>query len=234
VPERGTGIHGREQCRGAIGVANSCRCSIMHGIIGLGNPGPEYGETRHNVGFRVVDLLAERHGIRLRRRRLRSEVGQGEIASQRVLLEKPQTFMNNSGEAAAQVVSYFDLQPQDLLIIYDDLDLELGTLRLRRGGSAGTHKGMRSVVAHLDTDEIPRLRLGIGPLPAEADAVEFVLSAFRGAEIATVEEMLTRAAEAVEYYLTEGIEAAMNKFNPSPDSLPPQEGDAHTSENSAV
>jgi len=217
----------------------------MHCIIGLGNPGPEYAETRHNVGFRVIDLLAARHGIRLRRRRslaaiafgggrLRSEVGPGEIASQRVLLVEPQTFMNNSGEAAAQVVSYFDLQPQDLLIIYDDLDLELGTLRLRRGGSAGTHKGMRSVVAHLDTDEIPRLRLGIGPLPAEADAVEFVLSAFRGAEIATIEEMLTRAAEAVEYFLTEGIEAAMNKFNPSPDSLPPQEGDARTSENSAV
>ena len=206
----------------------------MHCLIGLGNPGPEYAETRHNVGFRVIDLLAERHSIRLRRRRLRSEVGEGKIASQRVLLVEPQTFMNNSGEAAAQVVSYFDLQPQDLLIIYDDLDLELGTLRLRRGGSAGTHKGMRSIVEHLDTEKIPRLRLGIGPLPAQADAVEFVLSAFGGAEIATIEEMLTRAAEAVEYFLTEGIEAAMNKFNTPPNLLPPQEGDARTSENSAV
>lgn len=185
----------------------------MHCIIGLGNPGPDYAETRHNVGFHVIDILAERHGIRLRRRRLRSEVGQGEIAGRKVLLVKPQTFMNNSGEAAVKVCAYFDLQPQDLLIIYDDLDLPLGILRLRRAGRAGSHKGMRSVVEHLDTEEIPRLRLGIGPLPPEADAVEFVLSPFPVVEVAVVEQMLARAAEAVEYFLRAGLEAAMNKFN---------------------
>ena len=202
----------------------------MHCIIGLGNPGPDYAETRHNVGFRVIDLLAEYHGIRLRRRRplaalafgggLRSEVGQGGIAGRKVLLVKPQTFMNNSGEAAVKVCAHFDLQPQDLLIIYDDLDLPLGTLRLRRTGSAGTHKGMRSVVEHLDTEEIPRLRLGIGLLPPEADAVEFVLSPFPVVEVAVVEEMLGQAAAAVEYFLAEGLEAAMNKFNAAPASSP--------------
>jgi len=177
----------------------------MHCIIGLGNPGPDYAKTRHNVGFRVIDMLAERHSIRLRRRRLRSEVGQGEIADQDVLLVKPQTFMNNSGQAAVKVCKHFGLKPQDLLIVYDDLDLSLGALRLRRGGSAGTHKGMRSVVEHLDTEEIPRLRLG--------DAVEFVLAPFQAGEVAVVEEMLARAAEAVEYSLAEGLEMAMNKFN---------------------
>ncbi len=185
----------------------------MQCIIGLGNPGPDYAKTRHNVGFRVIDMLAERHSIRLRRRRLRSEVGQGEIADQDVLLVKPQTFMNNSGQAAVKVCQHFGLEPQDLLIIYDDLDLLLGTLRLRRGGSAGTHKGMRSVVEHLDTEEIPRLRLGIGPLLPGADAVEFVLAPFQAGEVAVVEEMLARAAEAVEYSLAEGLEMAMNKFN---------------------
>lgn len=193
----------------------------MHCIIGLGNPGPEYAETRHNVGFRVVDLLAERHSIRLRRRRLRSEVGQGQIAGQKVLLVKPQTFMNNSGEAVVKVSDYFDLEPQDLLIVYDDLDLELGTLRLRAAGSPGTHKGMRSIVEHLGSQEFPRLRLGIGPLPPSADAREFVLSRFKPAQVPITDEMVTRAAEAVEYYLSEGMAAAMNEFN-APAESPPE------------
>ena len=184
----------------------------MRCIIGLGNPESEYAGTRHNVGFRVIDLLAQRHGIRLRRR-LRSEVGQGHISGEPVLLIKPQTFMNNSGEAAVKVSDYFDLEPQDLLIAYDDLDLELGRLRVRPAGSPGTHKGMRSVVDHLDTQQIPRLRLGIGPLPPGADAREFVLSRFEPVQIPTVDAMLLRAADTVEYCLSEGLQAAMNEFN---------------------
>ncbi len=196
----------------------------MHCIIGLGNPGAEYGETRHNVGFRVVDLLAERHGIRLRRRRplaaialgggrLRAQVGEGRMGDQPVLLVKPRTFMNNSGDAVVRVCDKFELAPPDLLIIYDDLDLELGTLRLRRGGSGGTHKGMQSVVERVGSEDIPRLRLGVGPLPAGADARRFVLSPFADAEMPTVDQMMGRGVEAIEYLLTEGIEAAMNKFN---------------------
>lgn len=193
----------------------------MHCIIGLGNPGSEYAETRHNVGFRVVDLLAEQHNIRLRRRRLRSEVGQGNIGSKPVLLVKPQTFMNNSGEAVVKVCDHFDLKPEDLLIVYDDLDLELDRLRLRPAGSPGTHKGLCSIVEYLDTHEFPRLRLGIGPLPPDTDAREFVLSRFEPAEIPTVHQMVVRAAEAVEYYLREGMAAAMNKYNASAEPSAP-------------
>ena len=201
----------------------------MHCLIGLGNPGPGYAETRHNVGFRVVDTLAEHHGIRLPRPRslavltlgggrLRAQVGEGRMGDQPVRLVKPETFMNKSGEAVVRVCDKFELAPPDLLIIYDDLDLALGTLRLRRGGSPGTHRGMRSVVERLGTEDIPRLRLGIGPLPAEADAREFVMSPFTDAEVPTVDPMLARGVEAVEYLLTEGIDAAMNKFNIGSDS----------------
>ena len=190
----------------------------MQCIVGLGNPEPDYAGTRHNVGFRVIDLLAQRHSIRLRRRRLRAEVGQGLIAGQQILLVKPQTFMNNSGEAAARVSNYFDLQPEDLLIVYDDLDLVLGRLRLRPGGSPGTHKGMRSVVEHLHTQEIPRLRLGIGPLPARVDARDFVLSRFKPAEIPGADEMVSAAVQAVAYCLAEDLQAAMNRFNAWMDS----------------
>jgi PTH1 family peptidyl-tRNA hydrolase len=184
----------------------------MRCILGLGNPGREYAETRHNLGFRVVDLLAQRHRIRLRAR-FYSRWGRGTIAGQPVVLAQPLTFMNASGSAARRLLERFSLAPSDLLVIYDDLDLELGRLRLRRRGSAGTHKGMRSVVECLGTEDFPRLRLGIGPLPPGADAVAFVLSPFRGEEQPRVEEMLARAAESVEFWLQEGIEAAMNRYN---------------------
>lgn len=184
----------------------------MRCILGLGNPGREYAETRHNLGFRVVDLLAQRHSIRLRAR-FHSRWGQGTIAGQPVVLAQPLTFMNASGSAARRLLERFSLTPQDLFVIYDDLDLQLGRLRVRRRGSAGTHKGMRSVVESLGTEDFPRLRLGIGPLPPEADAVAFVLSPFRREEQPLVEEMLDRAAESVECWLREGIEAAMNRYN---------------------
>lgn len=184
----------------------------MRCLLGLGNPGREYAETRHNLGFAAIAQLAEKYGIRLRGR-FAARAGRGEMAGQRVVLAQPLTFMNNSGAAARRLVRRYALTPQDLLVIYDDLDLDRGRLRLRGQGSAGTHKGMRSVVAALGTEQFPRLRLGIGPLPPGTDAVSFVLSRFRPHERQSVQIMMAQVAEAVECLLSEGLEAAMNRYN---------------------
>jgi PTH1 family peptidyl-tRNA hydrolase len=183
----------------------------MRCLIGLGNPGPEYAETRHNLGFRVIALLAERHRVRLRGRDW-ARFGRGEIHDEPVVLAQPLTFMNHSGHAARRLLARFRLQPEDLLVIYDDLDLDLGRLRLRPSGSPGTHKGVRSVVEEVG-QQFPRLRLGVGPLPERTDAVRFVLSPFTEAERTVVEKMVARAAESVEFLVAEGLEAAMNRFN---------------------
>ena len=182
-------------------------------IIGLGNPGPKYAETRHNVGFRVIDLLAARHQFPTPQRMLQAIVGKGKIKSSQLLLAKPMTFMNESGRAVSRVCSHFDLSPEDLLVIYDDINIDLGMLRLRREGSSGGHKGMQSVIDYLDTEQIPRLRLGIGRLPAEAEARGFVLSPFAPDEEETAEELIQQASVAVESVVVEDMEIAMRRFN---------------------
>ncbi len=189
------------------------RASPIRCIIGLGNPGPKYAETRHNVGFRVIDLLAARHQFSTPQRMLQAIVGPGKIKSSQLLLVKPMTFMNESGRAVSRVCAHFDLSPEDLLVIYDDINIDLGMLRLRRAGSSGGHKGMQSVIDHLGTDQIPRLRLGIGRLPPEAEARGFVLSPFAPDEEEAVEELVHQATDAAESVLAEGIEAAMRRFN---------------------
>jgi len=182
-------------------------------IIGLGNPGPKYAETRHNVGFRVIDLLAARHRFPAPQRMLQAIIGEGEIENSQVLLVKPMTFMNESGRAVSRVCAHFDLSPAGLLIIYDDINIDLGMLRLRREGSSGGHKGMQSVIDHLGTEQIPRLRLGIGRLPPEAEARSFVLSPFEPDEEEAAEALIHQAGDAVEYLLAEGIETTMSRFN---------------------
>ncbi len=189
------------------------RTSPIRCIVGLGNPGPKYAETRHNVGFRVIDLLAARHQFPIPQRMLQAIVGQGKIENSQVLLVKPMTFMNESGRAVARVCAHFALSPEDLLVIYDDINIDLGMLRLRREGSSGGHKGMQSVIDHLCTEQIPRLRLGIGRLPPEAEARGFVLSPFAPNEEEFAEELIHQAADTVEYLLAEDIEAAMRQFN---------------------
>lgn len=185
----------------------------MHCLVGLGNPGAEYAATRHNVGWHVADELARRHGLELSRRRLRSHFGRGIIAGQDCLLVKPQTFMNDSGDAVARVLMYFRLPVSSVLLLYDDLNLDLGVMRFRRGGSDGGHKGVRSVLQHLHTQEVPRLRLGIGRPPPGMDAIHYVLTPFSRSEADRHREMVERAAEAVELYLKQGMEAAMNAYN---------------------
>lgn len=182
-------------------------------LVGLGNPGAEYAHTRHNVGFHVIDRLAARHGLTVSRSRMRCQYGRGRIAGADCLLVKPQTFMNESGDAVGRVCAYYRLQPSDVVVIHDDLNLDLGVMRLRRGGSDGGHKGLRSVIHWLDTDQVPRLRLGIGRPPAGANAVQYVLSPFARSEQDRVAEMLEEATAAVELLLAESFEVAMNRYN---------------------
>jgi peptidyl-tRNA hydrolase, PTH1 family len=185
----------------------------MWGIIGLGNPGGEYERTRHNAGFEVIHALAAAHDIKIGRPRAAAVAGTGRIGDERVVLAMPLTMMNASGVAAIRLCHIYDLEPARLLVIVDDLNLELGQLRLRRGGSAGGHNGLKSINEKLATKEYPRLRIGIGCPPGGIDARDWVLSEFAPDEREAVDEMIERARACVETAVTDGIEAAMNEFN---------------------
>jgi PTH1 family peptidyl-tRNA hydrolase len=181
-------------------------------IVGLGNPGRDYVNNRHNVGFKCVDLFAREHGIPLTQRGARSKLGTGEIAGTKAVLAKPQTFMNLSGEAVSALVRRYKLSPEDILVIHDDLDLPLGKIRIREKGSSGGHNGLKSIIARLGTRDFPRIRVGIAPAESsngaaapEVDAVEHVLSDFTDAEKAVMREVYPRDAAA--------IECVMNKYN---------------------
>ncbi len=182
-------------------------------IIGLGNPGPRYRDTRHNVGFAVVSTLGERHGIS--GRTVGSAiVGEGEINGERVVLAQPTTFMNESGRAVAQLRrKHPDVDLADYMIVVDEMDLPTGTLRMRAKGSAGGHNGLKSIIAALGTEAFPRLRIGVGrPLPS-VDPVDHVLTRFRPEEREAINAAIVAAADAVEYWIQYGIEEAMNRFN---------------------
>ena len=181
-------------------------------VVGLGNPGAQYAGTRHNVGFMVLDRLARRSGVEINKKQCNARVALCTLAGHRVCLAKPQTFMNLSGEAVVCLARFYRVAPRDLLVIYDDRDLPVGRVRLRETGSAGGQKGMQSIIGMMGTSDIPRLRIGIGR-PEQVDAVDHVLGSFSAAERPLIEEALTRAVEAVEVVLAEGMEAAMNKFN---------------------
>jgi len=191
----------------------------MRLILGLGNPGEPYRDTRHNVGFRVVEELARRWQVpldRLECNALAAHTGSGEGP---ILLAKPQTYMNRSGHAARCFVERYELDPAAILVVYDEINLPFGKLRLRRSGSPAGHRGLESILESLRTAEVPRLRLGVAP-PAEGrppgeDLADFVLSPFEEGEREEAEAMIRRAADAVEVWLEEGPEAAMAKFNGS-------------------
>ncbi len=184
-------------------------------IVGLGNPGERYARTRHNIGFRSVETLAERHGLTFRQQRANSQLAEGIIHGQRVVLVKPQTYMNLSGQAVSALRNWYKIDPaRELLVIYDDLDLPFARIRIRERGSAGTHNGMRSIVAQLGTTEFPRLRIGIGQPPGKMDAADYVLSRFTPEEEAVLPDVLARVADAVEVVLRDGLITAMNRYNP--------------------
>jgi len=181
-------------------------------VVGLGNPGEEYEFTPHNLGFLVIDRLAASHAIRVSRKENTSLVGLGKIAGKRVALAKPQTYMNLSGPAVRGLLERYELKPGRLIVVYDELDLPWGTLRIRLNGSAAGHKGVKSVIGSLGTGEFTRVRLGIHPgNPVEGE--KFVLAPFKRAQKQDVEETVNRAAEAVESIIAEGAAQAMTKFN---------------------
>lgn len=188
--------------------------SLSRLVLGLGNPGAEYRDTRHNVGFRVVEELARRWGLPVDRVECNALVGGG--VDGRPLLAEPQTYMNRSGHAARCLLERHGLEPAQILVVYDELNLPLGRLRLRRSGSPAGHRGLESILENLRTDEVPRLRLGIAPeagTPTGEGLPDFVLAPFTADEQESVDAMIRRAADACEAWAAEGVEAAMNRFN---------------------
>ncbi len=185
----------------------------MYLIAGLGNPTKEYEKTRHNVGFDTIDVLADKHGITVEERKHRALCGKGIIGGERVLLMKPQTFMNVSGESIRDAADFYKIEPQQIIIIYDDISLEVGQLRIRTKGSAGGHNGIKSIIAHLKTQEFPRIKIGVGAKPDRMDLADYVLSRFSQTDRGVMEDAFHAAADAVERMLTDGADAAMNQYN---------------------
>ena len=185
----------------------------MRLIVGLGNPGLKYHGTRHNMGFRCVDLISKMWSIPIKERRSKAVLGRGIYYGQDVVLAKPRTFMNNSGQGVSYLLTRFSAGLDHLLVIYDDMELPLGRLRIRPSGSAGGHKGAESMISILGTQAFPRMRLGIGPPPEEQDPVDFVLGRFSKEESVVVERSVETAVKAVECWLQEDIDIAMNRFN---------------------
>jgi PTH1 family peptidyl-tRNA hydrolase len=185
-------------------------------IVGLGNPGIEYRNTRHNIGFMVIDQLAEKYGVDVQKKMMRSVLGQGWLGSQKVILAKPLTYMNLSGQSVQALMNWYKLTAQELLVICDDLNLEAGHLRLRKKGSDGGHNGLKSIIQALGTSDFPRLRLGIGrPSHPGQEQVSFVLGKFAPQEAELLSQLIGRGEQAAAVWVENGIDAAMNEFNRS-------------------
>jgi peptidyl-tRNA hydrolase, PTH1 family len=185
----------------------------MRLIVGLGNPGPEYQWTPHNLGFLAVDEIANRAGIRVERPEAKALVGLGKVSGHDVILAKPLTFMNLSGFSVRDLLAKYEVEPDELLVMFDERDLPWGMIRIGERGSAGTHNGAKSVVSALGTQEFARLRLGCGPDHPVGDLAEYVLRPMKKAQLEVASEMVATAGDAVEMIVTQGIAAAMNKYN---------------------
>lgn len=181
-------------------------------IAGLGNPGKEYENTKHNVGFLTIDILAEKYGIKVNKIKFKGLVGEGMIGTEKVILVKPQTYMNLSGQCIREIVAFYKLDMEDLVVIYDDIDLPMGNLRIRKKGSAGTHNGMRSIIYDLQDDGFPRVRVGIGG-ERKGDLANYVISGFSGDDRKLIEEAIVKAADAVTCLVEDGIDRAMVDYN---------------------
>ena len=183
-------------------------------VVGLGNPGEQYENTRHNAGFRVIDELADRGDFPVQRLKFRALTNTAVIGGQGVLVMKPVTYMNLSGEAVGEAARFYKLPPDHVLVISDDVDLPLGKLRIRKGGSAGGHNGLKSIIQHLGTDQFPRLKVGVGGKPhPDYDMADWVLGKLQGDDKKAMDEAAHRAAQAVECLLAQGLDKAMNQYN---------------------
>lgn len=183
-------------------------------VVFLGNPGPKYDGTRHNVGFRVGDELAKRRGVKIQRLKNKALTAECELGGVRVLLVKPQTYMNLSGEAVRPLASFYKIPPERVLVVSDETALAPGRIRLRASGSAGGHNGLKSIIQNLGTDAFPRLRLGVGAPPhPDYEMADWVLGTFRGEDAKLMEQAVEKAADAVECCITQGIDRAMSQYN---------------------
>lgn len=185
----------------------------MKVIAGLGNPTKKYEGTRHNMGFSAIYQIAGRYNIKMNILNHKALIGTGIIAGEKVMLVMPQTFMNLSGESIGEILRYYKLTPEDLSVLYDDIDLDIGKLRIRAKGSAGGHNGIKNIIAHIGTTEFDRVRIGVGHKPEGRDLGDYVLSRFSSEELPVVRDSVSKAADAIEVIITTGIDAAMNKFN---------------------
>lgn len=182
-------------------------------IIGLGNPEKDYGNTRHNMGFNVINKIAQKYNIEINRTKFKALFGSGNINNEKVILLKPQTFMNLSGESVKEAIDFYKLDLENVLIIYDDIDLAPGKIRIKKNGGPGTHNGMRSIVQHLGTENFARLRVGIGKPEDNTDLVEYVIGYVSQEDKELLEDGVKLAVEAVDTIINENIDSAMNKYN---------------------
>ena len=192
----------------------------MYIIVGLGNPGKKYENTKHNIGFITLDFLADKNDIKINKIKHKALVGEGTVSGQKVLLVKPQTYMNLSGNSVREVMEYYKEDPEKLIVIYDDVDIPIGSLRIRKKGSAGTHNGMRSIIYDLQEDGFPRVRIGIGK-ERKMPLAGYVLGGFEKDERKLMEDAVERAVLAVECMLEKGIDIAMGEYNGTRQECPP-------------
>ena len=186
----------------------------MYIIAGLGNPGREYDMTRHNIGFEVIDYMADQFNVKINKLKFKALYGEVNIAGEKVYLMKPQTFMNLSGEAIREFSAFFKIPAENIIIINDDISLERGKIRIRRKGSAGGHNGLKSIIYQLQTDEFPRIKMGVGaPTHEDYDLADFVLGRFSKEEIPILEDAIIKASKAAEEIIKKGIDSAMNKYS---------------------
>ncbi|MBQ7433225.1 MAG: aminoacyl-tRNA hydrolase [Lachnospiraceae bacterium] len=185
----------------------------MYIIVGLGNPDRQYLGTRHNMGFSVIDALAEQYHIKVDTKKHKGLIGSGVIEGHKVVLVKPLTYMNLSGECVREVLDFYKVSPEELLVIYDDISLPPGQLRLRAKGSAGGHNGIKNIILHLGTDTFPRIKVGVGEKPAKMDLKDYVLGHFHGEDRIAAQDGITDACAATAFFLENGMEKTMNRFN---------------------
>ncbi|NLD18100.1 MAG: aminoacyl-tRNA hydrolase [Tissierellia bacterium] len=185
----------------------------MKAIIGLGNPGKDYQRTRHNVGFMAIDQLSNMLNITVNKIKFKSVFTDFNYKGEKILLVKPQTYMNRSGEAVRELMNFYKLEPEDIIVIYDDVDIQFGDVRIRMKGSGGSHNGMKSIISQIQSDQFPRIRIGVGQKHEAQDLANFVLSAFSKEEIEDIDIATKNAGEAALTFASQGIDVAMNKYN---------------------
>ena len=185
----------------------------MKVVVGLGNPGKKYEGTRHNVGWLLLAEFATRHGAARPKVKFEAEIAEVSVASQKLVLVAPQTYMNASGRSVRQLVDFYQIAPTDIMVVCDDINLPLAKLRIRRSGSSGGQKGLENIIQQLGTPDVPRLRIGVGQPPNGRDAADYVLDRFGKAEMKEIEVAVRNAADAVEVWISDGVDRAMNRFN---------------------